>query len=81
VALLPCGAMLVGVVLTTVLTYGNVRFRIQVDVVLPMLAAVPVLALVDRVRARPGLGRRHVPVVRRGAGSLDRLSLLRRKVG
>jgi hypothetical protein len=40
------------VIVTTLITYGNVRFRIQLDVVLPLLAAMAVLAAFDRVRAR-----------------------------
>jgi hypothetical protein len=45
VPLLPCLAMFASVVITTVLTYGNVRFRIELDTVLPLLAAMPVAAL------------------------------------
>jgi 4-amino-4-deoxy-L-arabinose transferase-like glycosyltransferase len=52
VPLLPCGAMLAAVVITTLLTYGNVRFRIQLDTVLPLLVAPVVLAVLDRWRAR-----------------------------
>jgi hypothetical protein len=59
VALLPCGAMLAGAIITTLITYGNVRFRIQLDVVLPMLAAVALLAAWDAWRARRA--RRRMP--------------------
>jgi hypothetical protein len=53
VVLLPCLAMFATVVTTTLLTYGNVRFRIALDVVLPLLAAYPVVSYLERRRA-PG---------------------------
>lgn len=46
--LLEIGAMLALVVVTTVVTYGNVRFRLPLDVALTMLVAISVTAWLDR---------------------------------
>jgi 4-amino-4-deoxy-L-arabinose transferase-like glycosyltransferase len=57
VPLLPCLAMFATVVATTLLTYGNVRFRIALDVVLPLLAGYPIVSYLERRRApRHGSG-------------------------
>lgn len=52
IALLPCAAMFASAVFITLLTYGNVRFRISFDVVLPLLAALPIAAGIERLRSR-----------------------------
>jgi Dolichyl-phosphate-mannose-protein mannosyltransferase len=52
VVLLPCLAMLASVVITTALTYGNVRFRIEFDTVLPLLAALPIATVAQRLPFR-----------------------------
>jgi hypothetical protein len=54
IVLLPCVAMFASAVFITLLTYGNVRFRISFDVVLPLLAAVPIVVFLDwwRLRSR-----------------------------
>lgn len=51
-ALLEIGAMFGLVVVTSMLIYGNVRFRVPFDVVLTLLVAVPLTTLLDR-RRRP----------------------------
>lgn len=48
--LLEVGAMLALVVVTTIVTYGNVRFRLPLDVALTMLVAISVTAWFDRRR-------------------------------
>jgi 4-amino-4-deoxy-L-arabinose transferase-like glycosyltransferase len=51
--LLPLFAMLASAIVTTLISYGNVRFRIALDVALPLYAAVGLLTVLDRVRRRP----------------------------
>ncbi len=50
--LLPLFAMLASAIVTTLISYGNVRFRIALDVALPIYAAIGVLGMVDRARRR-----------------------------
>ena len=58
IPLLPCAAMFASAVFITLLTYGNVRFRISFDVVLPLLAALAIVAFLERDRAPGRTGRR-----------------------
>jgi 4-amino-4-deoxy-L-arabinose transferase-like glycosyltransferase len=73
VALWPCGAMLASVVITTLLTYGNVRFRVELDTVLPLLSAAALIAAWDRWRIRrsphePGVPSAPEPAVTASVG-------------
>jgi hypothetical protein len=61
VALLPCGAMLASAVITTLLTYGNTRFRIELDTVLPLLSGAALIAGWDRWRIRSSRDKAGVP--------------------
>jgi hypothetical protein len=63
VPLWPCGAMLASVVITTLLTYGNVRFRIELDTVLPLLSGAALVAAWERWRIRRSRDSSGVPSV------------------
>jgi hypothetical protein len=61
VPLWPCGAMFASVVITTLLTYGNVRFRIELDTVVPLLSAAALVAAFERWRIRRSRKQAGVP--------------------
>jgi len=58
----PLLATVVAVSVTTMITYGNQRFRAGAEPAFVVLAAVAVLAVVDRVRARRTADRQDEPV-------------------